>query len=70
MPNKKDICSSCKTGAESYKLDSHSAMCPYMQYNNGDKCPFYYPAKQQFYRRILSLFRVKNCLTKKTTEVK
>ena len=43
---KKQICPKCKTGKESYNLDIHSDICPYIEsYKNG-KCRFYVPLKE------------------------
>ena len=35
------LCPKCKTGAESYKLDPKSPMCPYLEYHNGKTCPYF-----------------------------
>lgn len=43
MFQKKQICPSCKTGKESYRLDSHTDACPYIDYLRKGKCPFYKP---------------------------
>jgi len=37
------ICSSCKTGKESYELDKHSEACPYIGCWKDGKCSFYVP---------------------------
>lgn len=34
------LCSTCKTGKETFELDSKAA-CPYIHKNNGKKCPNY-----------------------------
>lgn len=60
---KKQICPNCKTGQESYCLDSHTDVCPYIDYLKNGKCPFYKPLKQNgksylvrdIVRRILNI---------------
>ena len=42
----KQLCPKCKTGAESYKLDPKSEVCPYLQYHNGKSCPFFSPIEE------------------------
>ena len=42
------LCPKCKTGAESYRLDPKSPMCPYLQYHNVERCPFFVPIKDGF----------------------
>ena len=36
--NKKYLCPNCKTGQDTYLLDSRNPFCPYIQYHDGDKC--------------------------------
>ena len=40
---KNTLCPNCKTGADTYKLDKKSVMCPYLHCHNGVSCPFYKP---------------------------
>lgn len=40
------LCPNCKTGAESYKLDPKSPVCPYMGFHNGETCSFFKPLKE------------------------
>lgn len=40
------LCPNCKTGADSYKLDPRSRVCPYQQYYKNKRCPFYAPIKE------------------------
>jgi len=40
---KKQICPKCKVGKESYDLDRHSEMCPYIGCLKDSKCHFYVP---------------------------
>lgn len=42
----KQLCPKCKTGAESYKLDPKSEVCPYLRYHNGKSCPFFSPIEE------------------------
>ena len=46
---KKQLCVSCKTGKESYELDSHSETCPYIYCYNviRNKCRFYKPLETE-----------------------
>lgn len=41
--NTTQLCPNCKTGADSYRLDPKSPMCPYIQSHNGERCPFFLP---------------------------
>lgn len=41
--NNKQLCPKCKTGAESYRLDPRSTVCPYLQCNTGKACSFFSP---------------------------
>lgn len=54
MNKNKYLCSTCKTGMESYFLDSRTSMCPYIQYSNGDICPFYVSIRQSLIKRLIS----------------
>ncbi len=40
------LCPKCKTGADSYKLDPKSVMCPYIHFHNGKSCPFFAPIEK------------------------
>ena len=40
---KKQICTGCKTGKDSYELDKHSGICPYIGCWENYKCQFYVP---------------------------
>lgn len=42
----KQLCSQCKTGAESYRLDPKSPICPYLSSHNGERCPFFVTIKE------------------------
>lgn len=44
MVNK--LCTKCKTGADSLKLDPKNAMCPHIQFHNGKTCELYVPLKR------------------------
>ena len=44
MVNK--LCTKCKTGAESLRLDPKSVMCPYLCYHDGTDCLLYVPLNQ------------------------
>lgn len=47
MFRKKKLCPKCKTGKESYMLDKHSEVCPYIYcYKNG-KCAYFKPIKKE-----------------------
>lgn len=35
------LCPKCETGAQSYRLDPKSPVCPYLEYHNGKSCPFF-----------------------------
>lgn len=41
------LCPKCKTGADSYKLDPRSPICPYQQYHKGKSCPFFASIKER-----------------------
>lgn len=43
---KKQLCSKCKIGQESYELDRHSAVCPYISCWRKGKCQFYEPIEK------------------------
>ena len=45
MDNKKELklCPNCKTGADSYKQDSRSPVCPYLHLHTGKSCAKYEP---------------------------
>ena len=50
----KQICSSCKTGRDTYSLDNHSDTCPYIASCENNKCHYYKPlGKIQNYDNIL-----------------
>ena len=60
---KKYLCSSCKTGKESFELDRHSEMCPYISFYNckKKKCNYYIPLvkdKKTFASKILGAFNL------------
>lgn len=40
------LCPKCKTGADSYKLDPRSPVCPYQQYYKKKSCPFFAPIEE------------------------
>ena len=46
MFKEKQICSNCKTGKESYELDTHSENCPYMMCWSNGRCDYYKPLKK------------------------
>ncbi len=37
------LCENCKTGRETYELDSRSAICPHLFHYENDKCLYYIP---------------------------
>ena len=39
--NKDYLCSKCKTGQATYRLDSRTLFCPYMGFHNGNKCSMF-----------------------------
>ena len=45
MTNK--LCSKCKTGYESLKLDPKSVECPFLIAYKGDNCVFYKPLTKE-----------------------
>lgn len=40
---RKQLCSKCKIGLESYEIDKHSESCPYLSCWKNNKCGFYKP---------------------------
>ena len=44
---KKNLCTNCKTGKNSYLLDQNEPMCPYINCLKGKKCPFYLPLPKE-----------------------
>ena len=60
---KRKNCSNCKIGMESYKLDMHSDMCPYLISFKKNKCRFYEPLEKEekfFVRKIKNaIFKAK-----------
>lgn len=38
---KRKLCPKCKTGQDTYRLDSSSPMCPYIGCYNGKHCPMF-----------------------------
>lgn len=53
------LCPTCKTGAESYKLDELSPICPYISCYNGVRCAYY-----------VSIDKRKGVLSKCISEIK
>lgn len=47
MIKNKSICANCKTGKESYELDSRTAVCPYLGLYKNNKCCYYKPLKSR-----------------------
>lgn len=43
---KRQLCSACKVGQESYKLDSKSLFCPHMGCWNHNKCSAFVPVEK------------------------
>ena len=43
---KKQVCSECKTGRDSYLLDEHSDSCPYIGCWKDGICQFYLPLEK------------------------
>lgn len=39
----KSLCSKCKVGKETYAMDEHSEVCPYISGWKDNKCSFYVP---------------------------
>ena len=67
LGRKKHLCLSCKTGKESYELDSRSEVCPYLSCYNSKKkiCRFYKPLetdKKPFISKILGAFGKKRAV--------
>ncbi len=46
MYNKK-LCPKCQTGKDSYNIDNQSTVCPYLEYNNGQRCEMYVKLKKK-----------------------
>ena len=44
--DKKMLCPTCLTGAESYKIDKNSPVCPYLHSYRRKRCPFYKPLNE------------------------
>ncbi|MBE7047327.1 MAG: nitrous oxide-stimulated promoter family protein [Ruminococcaceae bacterium] len=42
---KNSLCPQCKTGKESYILDSQSENCPYLEYYNNEGCLYFISIK-------------------------
>ncbi len=42
----RQLCPKCKTGADSYKLDPRSPVCPYQQHYKKKSCPFFVPMEE------------------------
>ena len=40
------LCPNCKTGQDTYLLDSKNPFCPYIQCHKGNTCSMYVPLKQ------------------------
>lgn len=40
------LCTKCKTGADSLKLDPKSVICPHIRFHNGKTCMLYVPIKK------------------------
>lgn len=36
------LCSNCETGKNTYELDRHSPLCPYISFHNGKECSSMY----------------------------
>ncbi len=50
---KKQICPRCKTGKESYELDRHSEVCPYIGCWKNGKCPYFQSVEKTSEKGIL-----------------
>lgn len=37
----KQLCPTCKTGQDTYLLDSRNPFCPYLNLHDGEKCSAY-----------------------------
>lgn len=46
MANNKQLCPTCKTGQDTYLLDSKNPFCPYIHCHKGDSCTMYVPLEQ------------------------
>ncbi len=46
MEKEKQLCSNCKTGEKSYKLDPQSVFCPYIHMHKSSGCKMYVPIKE------------------------
>lgn len=42
----KQLCPTCKTGQDTYLLDSKNPFCPYIHCHKGNTCSMYVPLKQ------------------------
>ncbi len=54
------LCENCKTGKETYELDSCSPFCPHLIYYENNKCVYYKPIedcenKNKFSKKLISL---------------
>lgn len=45
--NQKQLCPNCKTGQETYLLDSRSTFCPHLIYHDGANCSMFMPVFEQ-----------------------
>lgn len=45
--DKKYLCPNCKTGQETYLLDSRSSFCPYIRFHNGNECSRFRPIRKE-----------------------
>lgn len=41
------LCSNCETGKNTYELDRHSPLCPYISFHNGKECSMYKEMKKE-----------------------
>lgn len=45
--NNEQLCPTCKTGQDTYLLDSRNPFCPYIHCHNGTSCTMYKPIDKQ-----------------------
>ena len=47
------LCPNCKTGFDTYNLDKHSLVCPYLDCHNGKTCSMFEAANAKDRRELL-----------------
>ncbi len=46
MDSKTMLCPNCRTGADSYRIDSRSPFCPYLSLHTGQACARFEPMEK------------------------